>query len=657
MAAIYGMIDWDILRDKSETNVLSSKQKEALSNRMTQYRVDRIHSKEQAGIFLACAHQHITPLSASDTLPYMDQEQNVYLTADCMLDNRAQLINLLSQDYPVHAKSPDGQLIYYAYLKWHEACASHLEGAFAFTIYDRKEEKLLIYADQVYERNIYYAVHGNRTYFSTLMKPIMIMSGRSYEMNPEYVGDTLGAYGFRTSILPDYTPIYGIYKVRMGHYIKSTPKGSELIAYYNPEQPISNFPYYRDEQWKEAGNAFREVLYTSTREIVQGSLVVGSGLSAGLDSTTISGMAARILKEQGKKLKTFTYIPTEAFKADEDNHRDIIDESIGAKIMTKLHDNLESYYNDNGGDDALMIADHYVDLVEAPMKYIANMPSVMKTMAMAKEHGVTVMLFAQYGNLTISSGKMKNAVYHYVKHGKWHQASEVINGFHRRYGFSRRQFIPKLLWEMGQYQLRIFFTSHRNVSLEGTYVKRDYARNTGTLKRLADSGINLKMAFYSDLEMMRAYMYEANPMMHMGEINTKWGLIHGMVIRDPSKKLKVIEACRRLPMAAFVHNGYERHLIRGFMGDLVPPEILYEQYRRGVQSEDYIYMLKKRWDEVIGILKSAAYSNRISEYVDRKKIEGFFNEVENSNELKSGYKLDPILHLATLESFIRQFVG
>ena len=387
MSAIWGMVDWTHTDERQTSEVVASNQKDAIINRLGQYKVDRIDQLSQSEVYFGCAHQYITPLSESDVLPFHDEGRNIWLTADCMLDNRHELIEKLSQDYCVNEETTDGKLIYYAYLKWDENCASHLEGAFAFAIYDQAAKKLLIYADQIYERNIYYSIEAGRTYFSTLMKPIMLMSDSSYEMNPEYVGDTLGAYGFRTSILPDYTPLDGIYKVRMGHYIKSTSSGTDLIPYYDPSQPISDFPTYSDVEWKEAGNDFKDLLFQSTREIVEKASVVGSGLSAGLDSTTISGMAARILKEQGKKLKTFTYIPTEAFKADEDNHRDIIDESIGAKFMAKLHDNLESYYNDNGGDDALMIADHYVDLVEAPMKYIANMPSVMQTMAMAKEHG------------------------------------------------------------------------------------------------------------------------------------------------------------------------------------------------------------------------------------------------------------------------------
>ena len=85
---------------------------------------------------------------------------------------------------------------------------------------------------------------------------------------------------------------------------------------------------------------------------------------------------------------------------------------------------------------------------------------------------------------------------------------------------------------------------------------------------------------------------------YLGELDTKLGLAHGIVIRDPGRDSRMISFCYNMPYKYFAHNGIPRWLIRGNFVDLLPHSLLDNLLRYGLQNADWINRLDRDWKEI-----------------------------------------------------------
>ena len=99
---------------------------------------------------------HTTPESLYEKLPQQDDEAGLVITADARIDNRDELFDALGIPNPDRPTMPDSALILKAYRKWGQDCPNHLLGAFAFTIWDKKEQSLFCARDQMGFKPFYY---------------------------------------------------------------------------------------------------------------------------------------------------------------------------------------------------------------------------------------------------------------------------------------------------------------------------------------------------------------------------------------------------------------------------------------------------------------------------------------------------------------------
>ena len=127
MSAIWGMV-------KEQATI---EEMEAARIQMTKIyekrcRLDKVANQMEAEVFFSCGLQYITQNAKNEQLPLYEKEKQVYLTADCIIDNREELCEWLSlcQD------RTDGEILYRAYLAEGISFLKRLRGLFAIAIYD-----------------------------------------------------------------------------------------------------------------------------------------------------------------------------------------------------------------------------------------------------------------------------------------------------------------------------------------------------------------------------------------------------------------------------------------------------------------------------------------------------------------------------------------
>ncbi|NJP94891.1 asparagine synthase (glutamine-hydrolyzing) [Nonomuraea sp. FMUSA5-5] len=182
----------------------------------------------------------------------------------------------------------DTEVVLRAYLEWGEELAGHLNGMYAFAVWDARSEELLLVRDRMGIKPLYYYPTPHGVLFGSEPKAILA--------NP-LAQRVLDAGGLRELLSFVKTPEHGIfsgmYEVRPGQVVKVSRDG------------IGKRRYWRLDAREHADDVRRtvETVRGLLDDIVARQLIsdvpLCALLSGGLDSSLITALAARLLREQG----------------------------------------------------------------------------------------------------------------------------------------------------------------------------------------------------------------------------------------------------------------------------------------------------------------------------------------------------------------------
>jgi asparagine synthase (glutamine-hydrolysing) len=645
MSAIWGIIEYG---DEDLPRLLSTTMKEAYEH----CKIDAYFTYESPKVIMGAGIQFITEESKTEVLPIINQEKDIYFTADCILDNRHALI--LELGFTNRSVYSDSALIYEAYQRWGKDCVLHLRGSFAFVVYHSKTKELLIFADHTFDRCIYYAIDKRRIYFSTLLNPILAVSPNSTLLNETYLSDSLSTYGLRGSIDHRYTFYQGIYKLTAGCYQRILPNSDESIRYWSPDKCDMQPPY---ENYQQSGHYVKHLLELSVADCMRSSSPVAGTLSSGLDSSTICGIAASQLRKRptfdAQCLRTYTFTPQSDYQYQGESYY-IANETKGVKKVVEMHPNIVATFLANEGTDPYTDLDLFLTILETPYKSIANLRSVNSLFAQASADGCKVVLVGQYGNLILSQGTFQDALYDQLKRLKFFRAYKTVTEFSQRHGFSRKKVAYHNLTRFLMQPFKSLQHRFKTDLLDATYVNPTFSKKMGTPRKLKEKGYNAENRFASHLRTYREGMYDLNLMSQIGELNTKFGLYNGVVLRDPLKDIRLLSYCYHLPLDCFYHDGLDRWLIRGNMAAYVPKALLYNTKQRGLQSADYVNRMNRRWEQIYPFFKADCLHVVIAPYVNTKKLEDFFNQYKAGIDETPSYLADPVLYVAFISRFYQK---
>ncbi|MFD2421279.1 asparagine synthase (glutamine-hydrolyzing) [Amycolatopsis pigmentata] len=186
----------------------------------------------------------------------------------------------------------DTEVVLHGYLEWGEAVADHLNGMYAFAIWDARDRKLVMIRDRMGIKPFYYHPTRDGVIFGSEPKAILA--------NPR-VRKVVDADGFRELFsftkAPGWSLWKGMTEVEPGTIVRVDEDGVHTHTYWSlPARP------HTDDQETTVARV-RELM----NDIVERQLVADVPrcvlLSGGLDSSAITGLAAASLGEQ---LRTFS---------------------------------------------------------------------------------------------------------------------------------------------------------------------------------------------------------------------------------------------------------------------------------------------------------------------------------------------------------------
>ena len=195
----------------------------------------------------------------------------------------------------------DTEILPHLYEEYGDAMLEHINGMFAFALWDKRKQKLLIARDKFGEKPLYYGVFDNKLVFASEPKVLLVNPAVKAEINLD---------ALRSYLSFDYVPaphsIYkGISKLPAAHFL-TVEKGEIKTRRY------WNLSWQKGRKANASGNAptlessaaeLRELLADAVRMRLVSDVPLGILLSGGVDSSTVAAFAAQFSTE---KVKTFS---------------------------------------------------------------------------------------------------------------------------------------------------------------------------------------------------------------------------------------------------------------------------------------------------------------------------------------------------------------
>ena len=252
---------------------------------------------------VALGHQtlHTTPEARAEQQPLYREDAQLAITADARLDNRPALIRRLAIPERDAPDWSDARLILAAYEKWGLACPGHLIGAFAFVLWDRRNQRLVCCRDALGLRPLFYARHKGLIVFASEAKAICAIQD---SVRPNRAAIARLACPLPQRENPGETFFEGILGLPAATLMVVDANGERQETYWRPD-PELRLDLKQDEAVLEA---LRELLFEVVGSQLRSAGPVASLLSGGLDSSAIVSVAARLMRGQGRTLTTLSSV-------------------------------------------------------------------------------------------------------------------------------------------------------------------------------------------------------------------------------------------------------------------------------------------------------------------------------------------------------------
>jgi asparagine synthase (glutamine-hydrolysing) len=266
-------------------------------------------------------HRRLSIIDLSDAghQPMTDQSAMYHIVFNGEIYNYVELREKLEQLGEVFYSDCDTEVLLLAYKIWGVECLSHLNGMFAFAIYDERRNTLFMARDRIGEKPLFYTLSNGELRFSSELKSLMTVASVSSSINM----DALDFYLSVGYIPGSRSIVNGINKLPPAHALMFDLGSAECKRWKYWDVPsLEHQGHIGEVNEEQLLCDFETLLEDSVHRQMQADVPVGVLLSGGVDSSLVTAMAVR----KASHVKTFTVRFSGHKKFDETKHARLIAE-------------------------------------------------------------------------------------------------------------------------------------------------------------------------------------------------------------------------------------------------------------------------------------------------------------------------------------------
>ncbi len=249
-------------------------------------------------IFLGHCRLKIIDLSEAAHQPLANEDKTVWVIFNGEIYNFQDLRRELLQRGHTFRSRSDTETIVHAYEAFADDFLRHLDGMFAFALWDGRRRRLILARDRSGKKPLFYTFDGTRLAFASEIKALLACPWVEPRLTLEHLPEWL-TFGY---VPTPRTLYHGIFQVPPASYVVADRSGlSGPFRYWEltyagdtAQPPLSP---------KQAAGRVRELLTQAVARRLISDVPLGALLSGGLDSSIIVGIMSQLLHEP---VHTFT---------------------------------------------------------------------------------------------------------------------------------------------------------------------------------------------------------------------------------------------------------------------------------------------------------------------------------------------------------------
>ena len=558
-----------------------------------------------------------TPESLLEKLPFT--RGGLTITADARIDNRSELIPQLNLGDRLPEKITDSEVILAAYEKWGDRCPEELLGDFAFAIWDSCKQQLFCVRDHFGVKPFYYYASESLFVFATEIKALFCVSDVPRQINPLRMGDYLLGM-FHDTAMTSYQEIL---RLPPAHRMTVCASGVTISSYWQLD-PTRTLPPASDEEY---ASQLREIFTEAVNCRLRSVYPIGSTLSGGLDSSSITCVARNLLKQKAQKpLHTFSAVFDSMPECDERSYTKPIFEQGGllphfvqGDHQTAL-ENIEKMFW------------HQDEAFYAPNWFMS-----WALYAEVQQQGVRVILDGFDGDNAVSTGY--GLLGELASAGRWLEftrqswkLSRVSDlpfwkGIWAYFYHYNLQQLAQQDWLLRGFRKAVAFVF--SIKKKGKQIRGDrllnprFSEETGMEKRYQDWQRTRGRNRLSERKRQYHNLFKQGTGAFVLEVRDKTVAAFNVEPRYPFFDKRLIEFCLALPAEQKLHDGWTRVVMRRAMSDILPAEV---QWRHGKTdfSPNLTRSLRNNPKELAEALTSLDFAE---EYIDRPGLDNIYQRL------------------------------
>lgn len=235
-------------------------------------------NSSSASVWLGHRRLSIVDISEAGCQPMHNEDNTIWLICNGEIYNYPTLrLHLEKLGHRFYSKS-DNEVILHAYETWGDTVIDHLEGMFAFVLWDETQQRVLAVRDRVGMKPLCYVEIGKGLIFASEVSALLSLTEPKPEPEPLAL-----AYMLTLGYIPCPWSIWkGIYKLEPGYVLTwKIDTGIRKRCYWQP-------PRYIDTDSRDDSEKWPEIFYPVLKEHLLSDVPIGLFLSGGLDSSSIA---------------------------------------------------------------------------------------------------------------------------------------------------------------------------------------------------------------------------------------------------------------------------------------------------------------------------------------------------------------------------------
>lgn len=529
---------------------------------------------------IAFGHRRLSILDLSSSghqpMKYLD---DLVITYNGEIYNFIEIREELIQKGYIFDSNSDTEVILKAYHCWGKTCVNYFNGMWSFSILDIKQKIIFCSRDRFGVKPFYYIEKNDLFAFGSEISQLLTFLPNKI-LNKKVALDYLISGIEECS---NETFFKDIYLLKGGHNLvyDLQTNSYEIERYYNLK--------LSDQKNTSVDDYIQELKRSITLRL-RSDVKVGTCLSGGIDSSTISSFASKLYQNSNEKFMAI-HAKSSEYKTDE---------SEFAKIVSKIANINLNFVEPSYSD----FKSNILSIIKIQQEPFGSLSIIMQYFVFkkAKELGCIVMLDGQGGDETLLGYER-----YYPAIVKSKKGISKIKALLQSSKNSRLSLLDTIKYQyyFSNYKLRL-----KRLKFKNSFYKSEILNNyeSEELKIISES--------YKDISILQKNEIESSQLPHLLKYEDRNSMANSIESRLPFLDYKLVELSLNTNNSLKIKDGWTKFILRKAAETILPKEIVWRKNKLGFNAPE------KTWTKEFEneMIKEIQQSEILNNFIHFKKL-------------------------------------